>query len=78
MIPDGAMAFAEPPERRKPGGGRRDAYQTPRPRKLSPEHEAAIRAEAGNRSLRELAAEFGVSHETVRAVLHPRGTVRAV
>ena len=30
---------------------------------------AEIRAEAGDRSLREPAAEFGVSHETVRAVL---------
>jgi DeoR/GlpR family transcriptional regulator of sugar metabolism len=28
-----------------------------------------IRSEAGNRTLRELAAEFGVSHETVRTVL---------
>ncbi|CAA9552482.1 MAG: hypothetical protein AVDCRST_MAG49-1878 [uncultured Thermomicrobiales bacterium] len=36
---------------------------------LTPEQEAAIRALAGIRSLRSLAAEFGVSHETVRAAL---------
>ena len=41
----------------------------PRQRKLSTEQEAAIRASAGNRSLRELSAEFDVSHETVRTVL---------
>jgi hypothetical protein len=29
----------------------------------------AIRLEAGNRTLRELAATFGVSHETIRTVL---------
>ncbi len=40
-----------------------------RPRKLTSEQEAAIRALAGTKSLRSLAAEFGVSHETVRAVL---------
>ncbi len=51
----------------------RDSYREPRRRKLSPEQAAAIRANAGNRSLRELAAEFGVSHETVRAVLRERG-----
>ncbi len=43
--------------------------QTPRRQKLSPEQEAALRAQAGTKSLRTLAAEFGVSHETVRAVL---------
>ena len=41
----------------------------PRRRKLSAEQVAMIRAEADNRSLRELAAEFGVSRETVRAPL---------
>jgi hypothetical protein len=30
----------------------------------------SIRREAGNRTLRELAAEFGVSHETVRVVVN--------
>ena len=39
-----------------------------RPRKLTPAQEAAICALAATRSLRELAADFGVSHETIRAV----------
>ena len=51
------------------GRSKRASYHGPRPRKLAPEREEAIRAYAGNRSLRELAAEFGVSHETVRSVL---------
>ncbi|MDP9363309.1 MAG: GntR family transcriptional regulator [Chloroflexota bacterium] len=55
--------------RRRVGRSRRDTYQGPRRRKLTEEHEAAIRVEAGTRSLRELAAAFGVSHETIRAVL---------
>jgi hypothetical protein len=40
-----------------------------RARKLTPEQVATIRAFAPIRSLRSLAAEFGVSHETIRAVL---------
>jgi DeoR/GlpR family transcriptional regulator of sugar metabolism len=31
-----------------------------------------VRALSGARSLRELAAEFGVSHETVRAIINWR------
>ncbi len=46
-----------------------------RPRKLTPGQEAALRALAGTKSLRVLAAEFGVSYETVRAVLRERGPV---
>jgi hypothetical protein len=38
-------------------------------RRLTPEQEVSIRALAGTRSLRSLAAEFGVSHETIRAVV---------
>jgi hypothetical protein len=37
------------------------------------EQEAAIRASADDRSLRSLAAEVGVSHETVRATLRTSG-----
>ena len=43
-----------------------------RHRKLSPAEEADIRALAATKSLRSLAADFGVSHETVRAVLRAR------
>ena len=72
MIPAAAMAFAELPERRPTGRSRRDGCHAPRTRKLSPEQEAALRRSAPGRSLRDLAAEFRVSHETVRAVLRER------
>jgi DNA-binding NarL/FixJ family response regulator len=42
-------------------------------RPLTPQQEAAIRAHAGTKSLRALAAEFGVSHETVRIVRNAAG-----
>ena len=51
------------------GQSKRASSHIPRQRKLSPEQEGAILALAATRSLRALAADFGVSHETVRAVL---------
>lgn len=57
------------PPRCVSGRSKRTAYHAPRQRKLSPEQQAIIRSEAGNRTLRELAAAFGVSHETIRMVL---------
>ena len=52
---------------------RRDSSARPRyrarARKLTPEQESAIRALASTRSLRSLAVDFGVSHETIRAVV---------
>ena len=68
-LPPGAILVASPPTRRGVGRSGRSSYQRTRPRRLSPEEREAIRALAPNRTLRELAAEFGVSHETVRAVL---------
>ena len=53
------------PRRRRCGSGVR--YSS-RNRKLTPAEESAIRALAATKSLPSLAAEFGVSHETVRAV----------
>ncbi len=50
------------------GRSKRTAYHAPRRRKLSSEQEAVIRREADPRTLRDLGAEFGVSHETIRAV----------
>src|SRR5262245_31406243 len=44
-----------------------------RPRKLTAQQEAAIRALTGSKSLRSLAAECGVSHETIRAILRAGG-----
>ena len=46
------------------------------PRRLSADQRSAIRGLAGTKSLRSLAADFGVSHETVRAVV--RGRVESV
>ena len=60
------------------GRSQRASYHTPRGRRLSPEQESTIRATAGNRSLRDLAAEFGISHETVRAVLRSPALPRTV
>ena len=60
------------PGRRRSGSGARYAL---RAHKLGPAEEAAIRSLAATKSLRSLAAEFGVSHETVRAVVRAR-TVR--
>jgi hypothetical protein len=57
------------PPRRVNGRSQRSSYHAPRRRKLSPEQAATIRSEAGNRTLRDLAAEYGVSHETIRTVL---------
>ena len=52
--------------RSRPGGLAPRRYLQ-RPRKLTPAQVSAIRALAATRSLRSLAADFGVSHETVRA-----------
>ena len=48
-----------------------------RPGKLTAAQESAIRALAGTKSLRSLAADFGVSHETVWAVLREVAPVAA-
>jgi len=52
---------------------RRDGSIRPRyhnrARTLTAEQEVAIRALAGTKSLRSLAADYGVSHETIRAVV---------
>lgn len=63
------MVIAEVPPRRVVGQSQRAGYHTRRRRKLTPEQVAVIRAEIGNRTLRELAATFGMSHETIRAVV---------
>src|SRR5690349_19043041 len=69
ILPVGAMVIAQPRARRHVGRSRRVSYRSPRQRKLSPEQVEAIRASAANSTLRELAAEFGVSHETIRAAV---------
>jgi DNA invertase Pin-like site-specific DNA recombinase len=69
------IVVAVVPPRRVAGRSRRAAYHAPRPRKLSIEQQTALLDAAANHSLRWLATEFGVSHETVRRVLRSRRTV---
>jgi hypothetical protein len=59
-----------PVRRRTPCGS--GARYSERSRRLTPEQESAIRAFGATWSLRSLAAAYGVSHETVRAVLRGR------
>jgi DNA-binding NarL/FixJ family response regulator len=67
---DGTVVIAAAPERRLAGVSGREGYQRPRPRKLTIRERNAVRLEADKgRSLRSLAADFGVSHETVRSVI---------
>jgi hypothetical protein len=63
-----SVVIAEAPLRCASGRSQRTSYQTPRQRKLSHVQESAIRALAATKRLRSLAAEFGVSHETVRVI----------
>ena len=60
--------IAVTPSRRVSGRSKLAAFHVLRPRKLSFELDSAIRANVRNRSLCDPAAEFGVRHETVRAV----------
>jgi hypothetical protein len=69
---DGTV-IAEALPRHVSGRSKRASYRSPRRRKLAPEQEAAIRASIGDCSLRSLAADFGVSHQTVRATLRTAG-----
>ncbi len=67
---DGTVVIAEAPERHPAGVSRREHRQRPRARKLTTQERDAVRLEADNgRSLRSLAAAYGVSHETIRTVL---------
>ena len=60
------------PPRRLSGHSKRSAYHAPRRRKLTAEQEAAIWALVATKSLRSLADELGVSHETIRKVVRGR------
>ena len=75
QVLDGTVVIATAPERRPVGVSRREGYQRSRRRKLTIEERDAIRSETNSgRSLRSLAGAFGVSHETIRAVLRDRRT----
>jgi hypothetical protein len=64
-----SIDIAAVPPRRVSGRSQRTSVQVPRQRKLLPEQITTLRALAGSKSLRALAADFGVSHETIRSVL---------
>ncbi len=66
------MLVALPPARRTVGCSGRAPYQRRPPGRLTDAERRAIRVLAASRSLRDVAADFGVSHETVRAVLRYR------
>ena len=76
IFPRGALVIAPPPPCSPAEPSHRGRNQAPRHRKLSREQVEAIREDAGDRTLRDLAAAFGVSHETIRAVLRQRGAER--
>ena len=68
-LPQGAVIIGHAPARRQVGISARSPYNQPRPRRLTLSERAAVLVAAPNRTLRELAADFGVSHETIRSVL---------
>jgi hypothetical protein len=75
QVLDDTVVIATAPERRPVGVSRREGYQRPRRRKLTVEERDTIHSETNSgRSLRSLAGAFGVSHETIRAVLRDRRT----
>ena len=61
--------IASVPPRRVSGRSQRASSQVPRRRKLTPDQEATICTLASSKSLRHLAADFGINHETIRVVL---------
>jgi hypothetical protein len=61
----GALLIALRPLGRVASRSKRATLRSPRERGSSAEQVEEIRADADNRTLRELAAEFRVSHETV-------------
>ncbi len=63
------VVVAEAPECATVGASKRAAEQRERRRRLTPEDRETIQSLAVTRSLRDLAADFGVSHETIRAAI---------
>ena len=66
---EGYVWLANPDPIARVGRSRRSRQQGAPPRKLSQERATDLCRLARGRSLRDLAAEFGVSHETVRQAL---------
>ncbi len=65
------MIIVELPQPKTVGTSQRSSYQQPRQRKLSPAQIEAIQQRPYH-TLRELAEEYGVSHETIRAARRTR------
>src|SRR5829696_278952 len=68
--------IAAVPPRHVIGKSKRASLQVPQGRKLAPDQVVAIRALAGSKSLRSLAADFGASHEAIWAALGVSGVGR--
>jgi hypothetical protein len=64
------MVIAVAPSNEPAGRSGRKSYREPRARKLSPDDEAEICQATGTRSLRNLAAAYGFSYETIRATVN--------
>ncbi len=79
-VPDfrlGPVSRSRWPARLRPNESTAGRYAR-RPRKLTPADESTIQALAGTKSLRSLAADSGVSHETIRAVIPAETKARRV
>lgn len=74
----GPVIIAQAALRRLRGTSTRATCFAPQRREPTAEHEGANRDLADTRSLRTLAADFGVSDETVRAVVSPPSPVDRV
>ncbi len=76
LISSDALWIAAIPPRRRVGPSGCDAEREPRRRKLDGERLNLVRTLAAQgRALRDIAAEVGVSHETVRSALRQRAAV---
>ncbi len=71
----GFVVVESPPARRVVGISGRAPYSRQRDSRLTDDERAMIRSLAITKSLRSLAADLGVSHETVRAALRDEVTV---
>jgi DNA-binding CsgD family transcriptional regulator len=71
----GVVLVSLPPERRVVGKSGRAAYAIERRTRLTPAEREAVCRRAVTRSLRDVAAHFGISHETVRSILRDRKVI---
>ena len=72
LLLPGAVVIAHAPRRRHVDLSARSPFMHAQPRRLSASEREPVLALAPNHTLRELAADFGVSHETLRAVVRQK------